>query len=79
VANELEECGSSVVIDLTDYAPHDTIDLSALVSGVRQYHAEGGHPVVVCPRAATRILLESTGLDRLVPVVDTFRAVNGEL
>lgn len=69
VALSLGACGSRVVIDLTTYAPHDTSDLGALVLGVRQFYTEGGRPVVVCPEPGTRLLLESTGIDRLVPVV----------
>jgi anti-anti-sigma regulatory factor len=65
----IELCGRDVVVDLTGYAPHDTVEMGNLVSAVRQFAAEGGHPVVLCPQPGTRILLETTGIDRTVPVV----------
>ena len=77
VADELSQCGRDVVVDLTGYSPHDTVDLSALVSGMRQFLHEGGRPVVVCPRAGTRMLLETTGIDRLVPVVTDLTHLGG--
>ena len=65
----LEKQGRDVVVDLTGYTPHDTSDLGALVNGVRQFQAEGGRPVFMCPAPATRVLLQTTGIHRVVPVV----------
>ena len=79
VAAALGECGRKVVIDLSAYAPADTSDLGALVGGVRQFHDEGGRAVFLCPRAGTRVVLESTGIDRIVPVVSDLQAAADEL
>ena|SRR5439155_17119501 len=75
VAFALVERGPDVVVDLTGFSPHDTADLGALVDGVRQFHAEGGRPIVMCPAPGTRLLLRSTGIDRAVPVVPDMATV----
>ena len=79
VAAALGECGRKVVIDLSSYAPSDTSDLAALVAGVRQFHDEGGRAVFLSPRAGTRVVLESTGIDRIVPVVGDLQSAADEL
>src|SRR5437016_13070576 len=69
VALALGARGPDVVVDLSGFSPHDTADLVALVAGVRQFQADGGRPIVMCPTPGTRLLLRSTGIDRAVPVV----------
>ncbi len=75
VASQLGACGREVVVDLTQYTPHDTRDLDALVSGVRQYRMEGGNPVFVCPRPGVRRLLETTGITRTVRILDDWPGI----
>jgi anti-anti-sigma regulatory factor len=79
VAVALGRCGPDVVIDLTQYSPHDTFDIGTLVSGVRQFYEEGGHPVLLCPSRGMRTLLGSTGIDRLVPLVTDQEAAEAQL
>ncbi len=69
VLRALDQHGPNVVVDLSAYQPHDTGDLGALVDGLRQFQADGGRAVFMCPTAGTRLLLRSTGIDRNVPVV----------
>ena len=79
VANSLGEAGTDVVIDLTGYEPHDTADLGALVTGVRHFFNEGGHAVFLCPQPGIRILLKTTGIDRIAPVVPSLAQAEAEL
>ena len=65
----------SLVIDLQDVAFIDSAGLGAVISGLRHVREAGGRAGIAGPRGPVRGLLQTTGVDRLVPVAHSPEAV----
>jgi len=66
--------GPRLVIDLTDAAFLDSTGLAVLVGGLHRAQTEGGWLRLVCTDDRVRKLLQTTGLDHVLPVRDTLKA-----
>lgn len=69
----LTEAASSgnVIIDLSEVPFMDSAGLGALAGGIRRTRDAGGEIVVSCNRATLVRLLQTTGFDKIVSVVDS--------
>ncbi|MCB1027347.1 MAG: anti-sigma factor antagonist [Microthrixaceae bacterium] len=61
----------NVIIDLSEVPFMDSAGLGALAGGIRRTRDAGGEIVVSCNRATLVRLLQTTGFDKIVSVVDT--------
>ncbi len=61
----------NVIIDLSGVPFMDSAGLGALAGGIRRTRDAGGDIVVSCNRATLVRLLQTTGFDKIVSVVDT--------
>lgn len=59
-----------VIIDLSGVPFMDSAGLGALAGGIRRTRDAGGEIVVSCNRATLVRLLQTTGFDKIVSVVD---------
>jgi anti-sigma B factor antagonist len=61
---------AQVVLDLSDVRLIDSTGLSVLAGIARRLFLEARELVLICPESRLRRVLSTTGLDRLVPVVE---------
>ena|ERR1700694_3008042 len=66
-----------LVIDLSSLRRVDTLALAALAGGVRLIRERGGQAAISCGESRVLTLLNSTGLDRVVPHAQTIREAVG--
>jgi anti-sigma B factor antagonist len=60
-----------IVIDLCETAFMDSAGLGALIGGIRRAREAGGDLAVACSPRPLRRLLHTTGLDRIVALVES--------
>jgi anti-sigma B factor antagonist len=59
-----------VVVDLTACDHLDSVGVGLVLGVFKRVRARDGALTVVCPEPRVRLVLELTGVDRLLPVVD---------
>ena len=62
----------AVIIDLTAVNFIDSAGLGVIIGALRRVREGDGRAAICGPRAPIRRLLHVTGVDRQVPIVDTF-------
>jgi anti-sigma B factor antagonist len=70
---------SLVLLDMSGVTFVDSAGLGALVGGIRRTREFGGDVAVVCNRPVINRLLHTTGLDRIVVIVETMKEALQEL
>jgi anti-sigma B factor antagonist len=75
---EVAGCGK-LVIDLAGVTFVDSAGLGALIGGIRAVRERGGDVVIAGGRPALVRLLQTTGFDRVVVIVDTIDEALGAL